>query len=149
MWRRDVLVTMLTALLLSLFPWLRTDEGVVVAGKAAEAMAEGLTTKQILTMLRKDVAVVQGWVGKEFAQPFSVDRDDSQGGYMFHHHDGERGHMAFMSDASLSILTEDDNVRRKVVQRAMTLASDGEFRRPANRALREAHRRTGWKVILA
>lgn len=36
--RRNFLTTVIQALLLALFPWLRTRAGVVVAGEAAEAM---------------------------------------------------------------------------------------------------------------
>lgn len=38
MGRRDFLVLWIQALLLALFPWLRTDDGLTVAARAAEAM---------------------------------------------------------------------------------------------------------------
>jgi hypothetical protein len=38
MTRREVLVAMIQALLLALFPWLRTERGLLVAGRAAETI---------------------------------------------------------------------------------------------------------------
>ena len=48
MGRRDFLTLWLQALLLSLFPWLRTEEGIAVAGRVADAMVPQIITDRAI-----------------------------------------------------------------------------------------------------
>ncbi len=48
MGRRDFLVVWLQALLLTLFPWLRTEQGIEVAGQVAEAMVPTVITDRAI-----------------------------------------------------------------------------------------------------
>ena len=75
MGRRDFIAAWLTALLLSLFPWLRTSEGFAVAERVAGAMADSLTAQQILALLRADIVAVK----PQDAQRFDARRLDPEG----------------------------------------------------------------------
>jgi hypothetical protein len=65
--RRDFLLVWLQTLLLTLFPWLRSERGIEVAGKAAEAMLPAVERAVFkggplkLTMVLKGFEVPGPW----------------------------------------------------------------------------------------
>jgi hypothetical protein len=135
MGRRDALVLWLQCLLLALFPWMRGNAA--AAGRVAEAMVpasvEHMGFEEILAMLRDDVRVVQGWEGNHNASPFDVRFDAVQGAYVFRRYgDDQHAGMYVLPDATLAIVIEHDQVRRKVVQRAMQLSWARSWRDGAN-----------------